>query len=268
VLFNNSALALHVPYNSDFEIKPYTQATAQEAGCIWDIGLSSRRGVGHVYSTDFITDDRAEEILRQYVGDEKGELSARVIRFNSGYKKQIWKGNCIAVGLAAGFVEPLEATALMLIEISARYIAEQMPLPTVAMPIVSQRFNEQMQYRWQRIIDFLKLHYIFNQRNEPYWVANREESSIPESLKQDLEIWKYRGPQIADFSAAIELFPAASYQYVLYGMGFSPDFSLQSHFYNERDLADKVIKQNQLITQQKLSSLPNHRDYIEQWLAS
>ena len=87
-------------------------------------------------------------------------------------------------------------------------------------------------------------------------------------MKEDLEIWKYRGPQIADFSAAIELFPAASYQYVLYGMGFSPDFSLQSHFYNERDLADKVIQQNQLITQQKLSSLPNHRDYIEQWLAS
>ncbi|MBT3135825.1 tryptophan 7-halogenase [Alteromonas sp. ALT199] len=268
VLFNNSALALHVPHEEDFEIKPYTQATAQEAGWIWDIGLSSRRGVGHVYSTDFTTDERAEEVLRQYVGDEHGDLKARTIRFNSGYKKRIWKGNCIGVGLSAGFVEPLEATALMLIEISARYIAEQMPLPASAMPIVSQRFNKQMNYRWQRIIDFLKLHYIFNQRSEPYWVANRDASSIPDSLKEDLEIWKYRGPQIADFSAAIELFPAASYQYVLYGMGFSPDFSLQSHFYNERDLADKVIQQNQLITQQKLSSLPNHRDYIEQWLAS
>ena len=268
VLFNNSAIALHVPYEDDFEIKPYTQATAQEAGWIWDIGLSSRRGVGHVYSTDFTDDGRAEELLRRYVGDEKGKLNARVIRFDSGYKKRIWKGNCIGVGLSAGFVEPLEATALMLIEISARYIAEQMPTPASAMPIISQRFNKQMQYRWQRIIDFLKLHYIFNQRSEPYWQANRDIASIPDSLKEDLEIWKYRGPQIADFSAAIELFPAASYQYVLYGMGFSPDFSLQSHFYTERDLADKVMKQNQLITQQKLSSLPNHRDYIEQWLAS
>ncbi len=267
-LFNNSALALHVPYNGDFEIKPYTQATAQEAGWIWDIGLSSRRGVGHVDSTDFTTDERAEELLRRYVGDDKGELTPRVIRFDSGYKKQIWKGNCIGVGLSAGFVEPLEATALMLIEISARYIAEQMPTPASAMPIISQRFNKQMQYRWQRIIDFLKLHYIFNQRSEPYWVANRDAASIPDSLKEDLEIWKYRGPQIADFSAAIELFPAASYQYVLYGMGFSPDFSLQSHFYTQRDLANKVIQQNQLITQQKLSSLPNHRNYIEQWLAS
>ncbi|TAP39245.1 tryptophan halogenase family protein [Alteromonas sp. KUL49] len=268
VLFNNSALALHVPYEGDYEIKPYTQATAQEAGWIWDIGLASRRGVGHVYSTNFISDDKAETLLRNYVGDQAGELSARVIRFNSGYRKNIWKGNVVGIGLAAGFVEPLEATALMLIEISARFVAEQMPLPNAAMPIVSQRFNKQMQYRWQRIIDFLKLHYIFNQRSEDYWVANRNPATIPDSLKEDLEIWKYRGPQIADFSAAIELFPAASYQYVLYGMGFSPDFSLQSHFYNERDLATKVIQQNQLITQQKLSSLPNHRDYIAQWLAS
>ena len=97
-------------------------------------------------------------------------------------------------------------------------------------------------------------------------MANRAETSIPDSLKEDLEVWKYRGPQIADFSAAIELFPAASYQYVLYGMGFTPDFSLQSHLYREQALANKVMDQNKLITQQKLNSLPNHRDYISQWL--
>ncbi|WP_137166623.1 tryptophan halogenase family protein [Salinimonas lutimaris] len=266
VLFNNSALALHVPYEGDYEIKPYTQATAQQAGWIWDIGLTTRRGVGHVYSTQFTSDDEAEATLRRYVGDEQGTLNARTIRFNSGYRKTIWKGNCVGVGLAAGFVEPLEATALMLIEISARYIAEQMPAPGTSLPIISQRFNQQMQYRWQRIIDFLKLHYIFNQRSEPYWVANRDPATIPESLKEDLAIWQYRGPQITDFSAAIELFPAASYQYVLYGMGFSPDFSLQSHLYTQQALADSVIKQNQLIREQKLANLPNHRDYLTQWL--
>lgn len=268
VLFNNAALALHVPYEGDYEIKPYTQATAQEAGWIWDIGLSSRRGVGHVYSTDFTDDDAAETLLRNYVGDTQGNLCARVIKFDSGYRKTVWKGNCVGVGLAAGFVEPLEATALMLIEISARYIAEQMPAPSSAMPIISERFNQQMQYRWQRIIDFLKLHYIFNQRSEPYWQANREAASIPESLRQDLAIWQYRGPQISDFSAAIELFPAASYQYVLYGMGFSPDFSLHGHRHTQSAMAQSVIKQNQLITEQKLTNLPNHRDYIAQWLAS
>ncbi len=266
VLFNNSALALHVPYGDDYEIKPYTQATAQEAGWIWDIGLSSRRGVGHVYSNDYISDDRALDILRQYVGPGGEKLEPKLIRFDSGYKTQFWKSNCVAVGLSAGFVEPLEATALMLIEISARYIAEQMPAPSQAMTIISDRFNKQMAYRWTRIIDFLKLHYILNQRDEPYWKANKDSETIPDSLKQDLEIWGYRGPQIEDFSSAIELFPAASYQYVLYGMGFKPDFSLQQHRYRETDMAQSLIRQSQLITQQKLNNLPNHRDYIAHWL--
>ena len=83
-----------------------------------------------------------------------------------------------------------------------------------------------------------------------------------------MEIWRYRGPQIADFSAAIELFPAASYQYVLYGMGFSPDFSLHGHLNNLGPTATSLLNQNQLITEQKMQALPNHRDYIEQWLSA
>ncbi len=268
VLFNDTALALHVPYEEDYEIKPYTQATAQEAGWIWDIGLTSRRGVGHVFSSRFMGEDEACNTLMNYVGDTHKDLSPRVIKFESGYRKTLWKGNCVAVGLAAGVVEPLEATALMLIEISARYIAEQMPMPASAAPVVSKRFNKQMNYRWQRIIDFLKLHYVLTNRQEPYWLANKDPQTIPDSLKEDMEIWRYRGPQIADFSAAIELFPAASYQYVLYGMGFSPDFSLHGHLNNLGPTATSLLNQNQLITEQKMQALPNHRDYIEQWLSA
>lgn len=268
VLFNDTALALHVPYEDDYEIKPYTQATAQQAGWIWDIGLTSRRGVGHVFSSEFMQEDRACDTLMHYVGEAHKSLTPRVIKFESGYRKTLWKGNCVAVGLAAGFVEPLEATALMLIEISARYIAEQMPMPVSARPVVSKRFNEQMNYRWQRIIDFLKLHYVLTERQEPYWQANKDPLTIPDSLKEDMEIWRYRGPQIADFSAAIELFPAASYQYVLYGMGFAPDFSIHSHLNKMDATAQSLINQNQLITEQKMQALPNHRDYIEQWLSA
>nr|WP_232365143.1 tryptophan 7-halogenase [Salinimonas marina] len=95
VLFNNAALALQVPYQGDYEIKPYTQATAQSAGWIWDIGLTSRRGVGHVYSTDFMSDDEAESVLRDYVGSAADNLSPKVIKFDSGYRKTAWKGNCV-----------------------------------------------------------------------------------------------------------------------------------------------------------------------------
>ncbi|WP_158969219.1 tryptophan halogenase family protein [Paraglaciecola sp. L3A3] len=269
ILFNDTALAMHVPYNDpQQDIACHTIATAQNAGWIWDIGLTNRRGVGHVYASEFLSDDEAEANLRAYVGPEAESLTARKISFQSGHRKQFWKGNCVAVGMSAGFVEPLEATAIMLVEISARYIAENLPADSCLMSVVAKRFNQQMDYRWQRIIDFLKFHYMLTKRPEPYWQAHCQADTIPESLQEDLSIWKYRGPTLADFNSATELFPAASYQYVLYGMEFKPEFDKQAYLYDEQSQADKIIKRNQQLTQQMLNTLPPHRDYIEKWLAS
>jgi tryptophan halogenase len=269
VLFNNTALAMHVPYeNESSPIACHTIATAQNAGWIWDIGLTHRRGVGHVYSSDYLSDDEAEANLRDYLGSAAEGLHARKITFESGHREQFWKHNCVAVGMAAGFVEPLEATAIMLVEISARYIAENLPADDTLIPIVAKRFNQQMDYRWQRIIDFLKLHYMLTKRTEPYWQDHCKDESIPESLKEDLAMWNFRGPTSADFDSAIELFPAASYQYVLYGMGFKPDFQRQGYLYNQQQQAEQIIKRNQQLTHQMLQSLPPHREYIEKWLAT
>ena len=267
VLFNDTALALHMPYAKEKnEIASHTIATGQNAGWIWDIGLSHRRGVGHVYSSQFLSDDEAHANLHKYLGPEADDLSARKISFKSGHRAQFWKGNCVAVGMSAGFVEPLEATAIMLVEISARYIAENLPPDQNIMRITAKRFNQQMNYRWGRIIDFLKLHYMLSKRPEPYWQAHTLEASIPDSLKEDLEIWGHRGPINSDFDSAIELFPAASYQYVMYGMGFKPDFKRQAYLYKEQKQADRIMQQNQKITEQMLRTLPPHRQYIQQWL--
>lgn len=268
-LFNDSALAMQVPYpGSDSAVACHTIATGQNAGWIWDIGLTHRRGVGHVYSSRFLSDDEAEANLRNYLGVDAGGLSARKISFKSGHRARYWKKNCVAAGLSAGFVEPLEATAIMLIEIAARYIAENLPPDDGVMSITAKRFNQQMDYRWSRIIDFLKLHYMLSQRPEPYWQAHRSPSSIPESLLEDLAIWANRGPICSDFDSAIELFPAASYQYVIYGMGFKPDFNKQAYLYNQHTQAEKIMQRNRQLTAQMLQSLPPHRQYIEQWLAS
>jgi tryptophan halogenase len=269
VLFNDTALVMQVPYGSEDEpIACHTIATAQNAGWIWDIGLTHRRGVGHVYASDYLSDDEAEANLRHYLGPSADELSARKIKFKSGHRKQFWKKNCVAVGMAAGFVEPLEATAIMLVEISARYIAENLPVDTSVMAVTEKRFNQQMDYRWMRIIDFLKLHYMLTKRTEPYWQQHQDPEFIPESLKEDLAIWRFRGPTSNDFDSAIELFPAASYQYVLYGMGFKPDFSQQQYLYNQSQQAAKIIDRNRQLTQQMLQSLPSHRTYIQKWLSA
>ncbi len=269
VLFNDRALALQVPYASaDSPVATHTIATAQNAGWIWDIGLTHRRGVGHVYSSRFLSDDEAAQNLRHYVGVENNDLEPRLIKFSSGYRDQFWQKNCVAIGLSAGFVEPLEATAIMLVEIAAHYVARNLSPHQEVMAIMGRRFNEQMHYRWQRIVDFLKLHYALTQRPEPYWQAHADRATWPESLREDMAVWRSRGPVREDFDSSVELFPAASYQYVLYGMGFRPDFSDQAYLYNDQSQADRIISRNQQLTQQMLKSLPPHRQYIERWLAS
>ncbi|WP_024461999.1 tryptophan halogenase family protein [Marinimicrobium sp. LS-A18] len=267
ILFNDRAIAVQAPYPDERSPIPcHTLATAKAAGWIWDIGLTHRRGTGHVFSSDFISEDEAEFTLRQYLDLNESEADSRVIKFSSGHRACWWKKNCVAVGMSAGFVEPLEATAIMLVELSARFISENLPADRHTMAIMEKRFNQAMSYRWQRIIDFLKLHYMLNDRPEPYWRAHRDPASIPESLKEDLAVWATRGPQTADFDSALELFPAASYQYVLYGMGFRPDFSSQAWLYDQQQLAQQVFTRNQQLTRQLLDSLPSHRDLINRWL--
>ncbi|NHN35898.1 tryptophan 7-halogenase [Pseudomaricurvus alcaniphilus] len=269
VLFNDRALAMQVPYeHDDSALACHTIATAQTAGWIWDIGLTNRRGVGHVYSSRHLSDDEAESNLRSYLGASAAGLTPRKISFRSGHRAEFWKKNCVAVGMSAGFVEPLEATAIMLIELSARFIAENLLPDKSVLQVTAKRFNEQMHYRWRRIIDFLKLHYMLSTRREPYWRAHTDCDTIPESLQEDLAIWRFRGPMVEDFKSAFELFPAASYQYVMYGMGFKPEFETLAYLHGRQLEARKLIQRNQQLTAQMLQSLPPHRSYIDKWLGN
>ncbi len=267
-LFNDRAIAIQAPYpKENSPIPSHTLAVAQSAGWIWDIGLTHRRGTGYVFSSQYISEEDAEATLRQYLGAQNADLDSRTIKFSSGHRERWWQANCVAVGMSAGFVEPLEATAIMLVELSARFISENLPSDRATMAIMEKRFNQAMAYRWQRIVDFLKLHYMLNQRPEPYWQAHRDSATVPDSLKEDLAVWASRGPQTTDFDSALELFPAASYQYVLYGMGFLPDFSKQPWLYDQERLAQQIFSRNQQITKQLLGSLPEHRDLIDRWLS-
>ena len=119
ILFADRAIAMQVPYpDQDTPITSHTVSTAADAGWIWDIGLWARRGTGYVYSSAHIDDDAAEAALRAYVGPQAEQLSARRITIEAGHRERFWQNNCVAVGLSAGFLEPLEASALMLVEAS------------------------------------------------------------------------------------------------------------------------------------------------------
>ena len=224
---NDRALAVQLPVPPDAPIASQTNATAHAAGWIWDIGLPIRRGVGCVYASSFMTDDEAAATLRAYLartapGTDLDALSPRRLAFHSGHRERFWERNCLAVGLSAGFLEPLEASAIVLIELSMDALLDNFPATRGAMDIYAARFNDLFRYRWDRIVEFLKLHYVLSRRDEPYWRAHRDPASVPTRLTDLLRLWEHQPPSRADLPMADEIFPAASYQYVLYGMGFPP----------------------------------------------
>jgi len=264
VLFCDTALAVQVPYDrEDSPIASHTTSTAQSAGWIWDIGLPTRRGTGHVFSSHHISDDEAERELRAYLGDAGKDLSVRKIRIRSGHRETFWKGNCVAVGLAAGFLEPLESSAIVLIELSAKLIAEQMPVCREVMDVVASRFNATTHYRWGRIIDFLKLHYVLTQRTDSdFWRDNVRTESIPDRLQELMLLWKYQPPWFHDeFDRVEEVFPPASYQYVLYGMDFRTEVE-PGAIAGEARLAERAMRENAAQTERLRVGLPRHRDLI------
>ena len=263
VLFIDRALALQVPYEDEQSaIVPHTLSVAQKHGWIWDIGLQSRRGVGYVFSSNHVSADTALEELRAYVGSRHRDLQPRQLEIVAGHRQTFWKGNCVAVGLSGGFLEPLEASALVLIELSADMISAMMPATRDTMDIVAKRFNETTHYRWARIIDFLKLHYILSQRTDSkFWIDNRDPVSIPDSLKEQMELWRHRAPGDQDFMSNSEMFPAASYQYVLFGMGFRmnvDNLPLQRGMEN----AQRAFSQNATFKSKWTQALPKNRDLI------
>ena len=263
ILFCDTALAVQVPYEHEFSpIATHTISTAQSAGWIWDIGLPTRRGVGHVYSSQHISDEQAERELAAYVGSDN--ISPRKIKIRAGHRELFWKNNCVAVGMAAGFLEPLEASAIVLIELSAKLIAEQLPVDREVMDIVAKRFNATTSYRWGRIIDFLKLHYVLTQRRDSdFWHDNLEPSSIPERLKELLLLWSYQSPWFHDeFNQVEEIFPAASYQYVLYGMKFKTHVEADA-LQSTAKHAERLLRENRNLTEKLGLTLPYHRDLIK-----
>ena len=227
VSFNDRALAVQVPVAADSAVASQTIATAHEAGWLWDIALPTRRGIGCVYSARHLSDDRAAAILADHVraavpGADPDTLQPRRLTFATGHRDRFWDRNCLAVGLSAGFIEPLEASAIVLIELSIKALADNFPQSRTAMDIHAARFNELFRYRWDRIVEFLKLHYALSRRTEPYWQAQRDPATIPPRLAECLALWRDQPPSTWDLPRVDEVFSAASQQYVLYGMGFAP----------------------------------------------
>ena len=269
-LFNDTALAVQADHASeDTPIASCTKSTAQSSGWVWDIALPTRRGIGHVFSSQHVSIGKAEDELQRYLDADpalaKDQPSPRKITFQPGHRESFWHKNCVAVGVSAGFVEPLEASALVLIEKSAEFISNNLPQDRSAMTVVAKRFNDIIGRYWIDIIDFLKLHYVLSERTDSeYWREHRESQTMPDSLRDSLDLWRSHVPWVSDSNNRVELFSAASIQYVLYGMGFVTDINSSRYRSWNKDaaLADRLMQDNLGKTEALMASQPTNRDLL------
>src|SRR5438270_910460 len=263
VLFCDSAIAIQVPYMElNDPIASYTISTAQEAGWIWDIGLERRRGVGHVYSSAHLDDDRAEDVVRAYVGPAAEGLETRRFRFEGGYREINWYKNCVAIGLSSGFFEPLEATGIIFSELAAGLVANLFPWGG-DYETAARQFNAVMLQRYARTLHFIQLHYCLTRRTDTqFWRDNVEPSSIPDSLQVRLDRWRHRYPTDLDVDTNLDIFTESSWQYVLYGMGWKTDLSAKAGIYRYFDDADRAFARVREQAQFAIRTLPSNRELV------
>lgn len=196
---------------------PYTMSTAHSAGWQWRIPLQNRVGNGIVYSSQFMTDADARDHLLANI-DGAASSDPRQIRFTTGTRRNHWVGNCMAVGLSAGFLEPLESTSIHLIQYSVARLMAMLPRRTVS-PAVIAAFNHEISRQWLRVRDFLILHYWANGRiDEPFWDACRE-LTLPDTLVAKIEQFRATGHFIREEE---ELFTEVGWSQVFIGQNVIP----------------------------------------------
>ena len=172
------------------EVEPYTQANAKKAGWQWRIPLQHRQGNGHVYSSEFISDDEAiDSLLRETKGSLLSE--PKLFSFVPGRRKKFWNKNCIALGLAAGFFEPIESTNIAMVETAIDRIKQFFPDKSFD-PSLSEEFNAITTNEYESVRDFVILHYKLNHRDEPFWQRCRD-IQVPEDLTRRINLFSSRG---------------------------------------------------------------------------
>lgn len=201
------------------ELRPYTTATAMPAGWRWQIPLQHRMGNGYVFSSAFIEEEAACDAIRG-AAEGKPLADPRILRFRPGRRKKSWSHNVIAVGLASGFLEPLESTSIYLAQMAITYLIELFPEDGGVDPVDRDEFNRLVDMEYDRVRDFLILHYHATTRDDSEFWNHVRTMTVPDSLAEKMELWRQAG-RIEKYSDG--LFYDASWIAVYVGQGWLPE---------------------------------------------
>lgn len=250
--------AVAAPCEHAGPLLPYTRATAREAGWQWRIPLQHRTGNGYVYASQFISDQDAEDALVQSL---EGPLLAdpKILRFVTGKRRKLWNRNCVAIGLSGGFLEPLESTSIYLIQQGITYLIELFPNLADADTFRSE-YNRMMDLEFERIRDFLILHYHATERSDaPLWEMMRA-LDVPDSLKEKMALFRARGQvQIYDHG----LFLEPSWLAVYLGQRVIPEhYDPRVNEHSKQELLSQLTGMKQHI-RQSAEEMATHQAWID-----
>ena len=239
--------------------KPYTTATAQKAGWSWRIPLRNSTGHGYVYSSKFCCDAEAKSTLLKSL-DSSRINDSRIIPFATGRRKEMWKNNCLSLGLASGFIEPLESTSIHLIARGMDFFLRFFPDRDCDSSLIKE-YNRRMASDFEEVRDFIILHYCTTQRTDtPFWQWCQN-MALPDSLKERILLFKGHGVLR---EGTDELFRSSSWQSVFEGMGIRPHkYCPRIDNMDFQDISDtlKMAKQN---IQAMVKTLPTHDEFLQQ----
>ncbi len=250
--------AVAVPSQDKGELSPHTLATACEAGWQWQIPLRHRTGNGYVYCSGFLSADEAEKALM-------GRLPGAALKpplhltFTTGRRRQAWNRNCVALGLASGFLEPLESTSIHLVHRGLALLLTLFPDQGFE-PADIARYNSVMAAEYERIRDFLVLHYTATERDDtPFWRHCRT-LPVPDSLRARLDLFRGYGRIVNDHN---ELFPVQSWQYVLTGQGVVPRGHDPMAERIDAAHATRLLEELRTVVGRCADHMPSHKAFID-----
>jgi tryptophan 7-halogenase len=253
--------AVAIPSEKNSAPLPYTRAIAQDVGWQWRIPLQHRTGNGQVYCSNYMSDETAEHNLRSQL-EGKAMAEPNFLRFKTGRRKQSWNKNCVAIGLASGFLEPLESTSIYLIQVGINKLLELFPTNEFA-PADTREFNRLIDIEYRRVRDFLILHYKANSRyGLPFWDYCRN-MPIPSELDYKMQLFR-ECAQVEHYEQG--LFMAPSWQAVYFGQGIIPQgYDTRITHYPAKLIAEYLQKVKQDI-HNAVELMPSHSSSINRAL--
>ena len=238
------AMPFLIPHTDDTQIPVYMKAWAQKHGWLWQTPTQDRLGCGYVYSSEFTTDDKAQEEIESVLGHEIQPI--KILKYDTGRHTKLWHNNVLAIGLAAGFAEPLEATSIQSTIVQLWKFCKESLCHDINDPAIADEYNTSMGQMYDDYTDFINVHYVGGRTDTEFWKYMSTDEAKTPFVKNILEICKTRPPRSSDFNSYFGGVGTPLYNVILHGLGrISPEVALNELKLNNAEVSADIEWRNQ-----------------------